>query len=126
MNQYRDQLRKVLDGMRGLPSFVGVNLDGPNVRGNFGETPLQVAAIQGDTSAINTLVAAGADIAAKGEHGYTALHEAVEQGNIETVRLLLDLGCLSDIANDDGLSALQLARVIGNPEIVEQLEREGT
>jgi|SRR4030095_7987828 ankyrin repeat protein len=122
MNAQAKQLRRVLERMRELPSFVGIDLDGPNVRGNFGETPLHVAVVQGDVAAIKTLLAAGADINAKGEHGYTALHEAVEQGKIDIVKLLLALGSSIAATNDDGLSTLELARVTGREDIVAELQ----
>ena len=71
-------LTAVLESMRDLPAFVGINMDGPNVRGNYGESPLHIAAVQNDLEAIQTLIDSGADIDCVGEHG---LHHCIKPLN---------------------------------------------
>lgn len=88
-------LADVLERIRraDLPQFMGVNLDGPNVRSlTGGETPLHIVAIWGDVEAAKVLLDAGADIDALGEEDHTPLHEAIHQGHIEMVRLLVSRG----------------------------------
>jgi ankyrin repeat protein len=96
-----------------LPSFAAIAPLSPNSRTAIGETPLQIAAIRGDTLAVAALIDAGADIDARGEHGYTALHEAVEQRQAAAVSLLLSRGASATIVNDDGHTAQKLADLLG-------------
>ena len=50
------------------------------------------AAKKGDTAAVKTLLAKGADVNAKDEKGWPALLVAVEAGHTATVQALLDAG----------------------------------
>ncbi len=100
-----------------LPSFTAIAPLTPNSRTSIGETPLQIAAIRGDTSAIAALLDAGADIDTLGEHGYTALHEAVGQGHAAAVSLLLARGASPSIANDQGHTPQQLAELLERHDI---------
>jgi ankyrin repeat protein len=52
----------------------------PNVCGEFGKTPLHVAAKAGHTGACSLLLGAGADVEAKNHAGGTALHYAARDG----------------------------------------------
>ena len=115
-----DVLRRY--GEEYLPAFVGVALDHVNVRGIFGEYPLDVAACRGDVAEVRALLDGGAHIDARGEHGHTALHEAVSQGHVEVVRLLLSRGASRAERNDWGRTALDLARSMGRAEIAALLE----
>src|SRR5947209_8868630 len=100
-----------------LPSFEHIAPLSPHSRTAVGETPLHVAAIRGDTSAIAALLDAGADIDSRGEHGYTPLHEAAEQGHAAAVELLLSRGASATIIDDFGATAEQAAEKIGNHDI---------
>ena len=72
---------------------MGVEVNGPNVRGSsFNQTPLHVVAVWGDVEAARILLDAGAEIDVSGEDDFTALHEAIEQGHVEMVRLLVARG----------------------------------
>jgi uncharacterized protein len=118
-----DALKRILEEMSQLPEFVGIPLNSPNAKGNFGNTPLHVAAVRGDTRAAQTLLEAGANPNVCGEHGYTPLHEAVEQENADFVRLLLDYRVQLGVANEDGETARDIARKTGNVAISQILER---
>jgi uncharacterized protein len=111
-------LQAFFDEISDLPEFVEISPIGPHTRGNFGSTPLHVAAIRGDVPAIRALLEAGADINAPGEDGYTPLHDAALQGHSEAVRLLLERGASREIRNDDGKTPLESAALRGDAEIV--------
>src|SRR5450432_3491612 len=86
-----------------LPTFEGVVIDGPNVRGrSFGDTPLHIVAIWGDLEAARVLIEAGAEVDARGEHRFTPLHEAVSQGKIEVADFLLKHGANPRLESDMG------------------------
>jgi ankyrin repeat protein len=89
----------------------------PNSRTPIGETPLHIATVRGDTSAMAALLDAGAKIDTPGEHGYTALHEAAAQRHAATVTLLLSRGASTNIANDDGCTPQQLAELLEHHDI---------
>jgi len=113
-------LADVLEQIRraDLPQFMGVNLDGPNIRSlTSGETPLHILAIWGDVEAAKVLLDAGADIDALGEEDHTPLHEAIHQRHIEMVRLLVGRG--ADLQRPCSFgSAVELAALSANPEII--------
>lgn len=106
-------LREIAD----LPDFDGISPLNVNSRGSFGNTPLHVAAIRGDTAMIASLLDAGAVIDAAGEYQYTPLHEAVEQGHLDAVRVLLEHGASLAAVTYDGETPLVLAGIIENREI---------
>lgn len=105
----KGSISEVLLNMSNMPTFEGIQLNGPNVQGHFGDYPIHVAVVQGDLESIRILVLGGADINVRGEHGYTPLHEAIEQGNADAVQVLIDLGADKSIRNLDGLSPRELA-----------------
>lgn len=112
-------IQSFLDEIRDLPDFVGLGESniGISTRGLFGDTPLHVAAIRGDTRTIALLLDAGAEIDARGEYGHTPLNEAVGQGHVEAVRLLLSRGADASIPNDWGQTPQQNAKIGGKHEI---------
>src|SRR6266446_5787495 len=59
-----------------------------NTKDKRGTTALMMAAAYGSIDAMNSLVAAGADVNAKNDFGATALHWC--SGDLEKVRLLVD------------------------------------
>jgi uncharacterized protein len=107
-----------------LPEFVEISPIGPHSRGNFGSTPLHIAAIRGDVSVIRALLEAGADIDAPGEDGYTPLHDSVLQGHQEAVRFLLERGASREIRNHDGETPSKVAALRGDAEMMRLLGSE--
>ena len=77
---------------------------------NEGESPLHIAASNGDTDTVNVLISAGADLKAKDSNGSTPLHLAVAGGHAEAVQALLKAG-----AETSGTNTHQAPRVIGKP-----------
>jgi len=113
-------VQEILKRFSDLPDFLGVPLTDVHVRGSFGNTPLHVAAVQGDMEAVRLLIDAGADLNSQGEHGYTPLHEAVEQGHFEVADLLIKSGSDPKKSNVDGETPFDIARLLPNqdPRIV--------
>jgi len=109
----RENLSRFLEELASdLPGFAAIAPLSPNSRTAIGETPLQVAAIRGDTVAMEALLDAGAEINTAGENGHTALHEAVGQGQAAAVSLLLARGASITATNDDGYTPQQLAELL--------------
>lgn len=106
----------------GFPSFINTKLFDVNQKGDFGETPIEIAASRGSLSELELLINNHADINIHGEHGYTALHSAIEQGHKYIVAYLIKNGANISLTNDDGLTALDLAKV--SLEIEESSERK--
>jgi ankyrin repeat protein len=121
VNCENQALKNVLNKMKDLPDFDGITLLDAKIKGAYGNTPLHIAAIQGDLSAVQILIDCGAEKDAKGEHGYTPLHEAIEQGNVDAVELLIKNGSSTKIPNNDGLTAIDLANVTANDKIIKLL-----
>jgi len=112
-------LADVLDKIRqaGLPSFVGVDIVGPNIRSRgFGETPLHVVAVWGDLDSARILIHEGACLDVPGEQGCTPLHEAAMQGHVEVVKLLLASGANRKLKSEFG-DFSEIAGMSDNPEI---------
>jgi len=68
-------------------------------RNIYGETPLMLAATQGDPKLTQLLLKAKSDVNARDRWGYTSLTEAVELGNLECVKKLVastaDVDCVT-------------------------------
>lgn len=116
------EMADLLDRMRDLPEFVELNLADVNQAGNFGNTPLHVAATWGDVDAIKLLIEHGARIDAEGEDGLTPLHSAAVQGNAQAVGVLLDHGANAAAAEVHGHTALELAIALGHSEVASLLK----
>lgn len=63
-----------------------------DVPDNAGNTPLQIAALEGDVEVVQLLLDAGCDTTSKNIDKDTPLIDAVENGHLEVVRLLLKAG----------------------------------
>ena len=121
-------LKSVLDKLASaeLPSFEGVEFTGPNIKSvNFGDTPLHIMAVWGDTDSIRILVNEGAELEARGENNFTPLLFAVQQGKIEAVRLLLEFGANPYARASDGDDAFSLAEILGHNNILTLLNGPG-
>jgi len=65
---------------------------GAVLREGHGNTPLHVAAAQGDAEKVAALIAAGANVKATSHNRSTALHLAAWSGNADVIKLLLAAG----------------------------------
>ncbi len=88
-------------------------------------TEVADAVMRGDAAALDTLLAAGADVDARQTDGATALHWAAYRDELETVRRLLAAGAAPSVANRAGVTPLALASVAGNAEMIRALLAAG-
>lgn len=95
-----------------------------NTPGQFGATPLMLAAAFGSADAVRLLVAAGAGVNARNAFGATALIWAATDP--EKVRLLLDAGADPNLASEAGRTPLFVAAMTaGNVAAVKMLIARG-
>ncbi len=88
-------------------------------------TPLMIAALEGDTETVKTLLAGRARINAKDNEGRTALMFAVVNSHPEIVKVLLRAGARVNARARDGGTALILAVSNGDVEIARMLLDKG-
>ncbi len=113
MNQY------LADFLRELEGECGFNDEKitPTSRGRTGDTPLHIAAINGNLEAIALLLQEGAELNAKGEDGMTPLHYAVQMGQIEAIKILIEHAADSTLTDEFGDTPLTKARIMNNSHI---------
>ncbi|KAK3379075.1 ankyrin repeat-containing domain protein [Lasiosphaeria ovina] len=92
-----------------------------------GRSPLCLAAMRGNLSAVKLLLRAGADVNLKViKAGTTALHEACSSGRHEVVKVLLEAGALVNERTSNGLTPITVAaRVSEGARIISLLIRHG-
>ncbi|EED20107.1 histone deacetylase complex subunit (Hos4), putative [Talaromyces stipitatus ATCC 10500] len=73
-----------------------------NVADNAGNTPLQIAALEGCAPIVKFLLDAGCEIDTRNIDKDTPLIDAVENGHLEVVKLLLDAGANPRLGNAEG------------------------
>ena len=89
-------------------------------------TPLRDAARQGDSKAVKTLIAAGADVNQADERGVTPLYIAAAKGRVAVVKELLAAGADANQARtDNGETPLFVAAANGHLSIVKKLIAAG-
>ena len=90
-----------------------------------GRTALILAAAEGHTATVKTLIANGADVKNTDKHGKTALIWAAEWDHIPAVQALLENGADVNHKGNDGTTALVAAKAKGDAELVALLEKAG-
>lgn len=80
-----------------------------NVKNVRGSTPLHLAAINPDATAIEVLLAAGADVKAVDEEGFTPLHMAAFHRQSDYALLLLEAGADVEAKTVHGRTPLSMA-----------------
>jgi len=83
-----------------------------DARTELGSTPLHLAAMNPDTSALKALIAAKADPNARDNDGATPLHMAAYGSRSEHTRLLLEAGADPLAKTDNGRDAGSMARKV--------------
>lgn len=91
-------------------SWYGQTISGLDDRNFLGDTPLHTVCSWGDPDPVARLIAAGADVNAKGDHGCTPLFNAVIGENVGVLKLLVDAGADVMIRSADNKLLLEYAR----------------
>ncbi len=106
----------------------------------FGHTPLELASLNGDMTALRALLEAGAEVDVAGNfrfhpggkrrivrkyHESTALHVAVRSGEVAIAEALLAAGADFDRRDGLGRTALDWAGKLGREDLVEVLRQHG-
>ncbi|XP_067158612.1 ankyrin repeat domain-containing protein 27 isoform X2 [Apteryx mantelli] len=113
---YCDKCEKLVSGKLNDPSIVT-----PFSRDDRGYTPLHIAAICGQTSLVDLLVAKGAVVNATDYHGSTPLHLACQKGYQNVTLLLLHYKASTDVQDNNGNTPLHLACTYGHEDCVKAL-----
>ncbi|XP_046983501.1 neurogenic locus notch homolog protein 4-like [Schistocerca americana] len=79
------------------------------------------AAERGAVGELRALIAAGADVGARGGGGWTALHWTAARGGVEAARLLVGAGAAVDARSDGGWTPLHYAAANGRAEVAAAL-----
>jgi ankyrin repeat protein len=112
------------DAMR---SMLGAG-ENPDVRDQYGQTALMLAASRGHLGAVTVLIEAGADLDHTAKYGLSALMLAVINAHDDVAELLLAAGANTRILGTGtpgfaGKTVLELARERGRERIAEILRR---
>ncbi|KAJ7406681.1 ankyrin repeat domain 27 [Willisornis vidua] len=113
---YCDKCEKLVSGKLNDPSIIT-----PFSRDDRGYTPLHIAALWGQTSLVDLLVAKGAIVNATDYHGSTPLHLACQKGYQNVTLLLLHYKASTDVQDNNGNTPLHLACTYGHEDCVKAL-----
>jgi len=91
----------------------------------YGWTDLMGAAQEGQTSKVQALLDAGANVKEQDDNGGTALIYAAQVGHTETVQILLDAGAKVKEKNNRGITAIMFAALQGHTDTVKVLLNAG-
>ncbi|WP_367846311.1 ankyrin repeat domain-containing protein [Rhodoferax sp. WC2427] len=86
------------------------------------ESPLMIAALEGELDICTQLIAKGADV---NKTGWAPLHYAATRGHLAVIRLLLENFAYIDAASPNGSTPLMMAAQYGTDEAVRLLLDEG-
>lgn len=92
-----------------------------NVADNAGNTPLQIAALEGCVPIVKFLLEAGCEVDTRNIDKDTPLIDAVENGHLEVVKLLLEAGANPRLVNAEGDEPYEL--VPSDAEDYEEIRR---
>ena len=90
-----------------------------------GNTPLHDAALDGQTGAVELLIAKGADFDAENNSGDTSLHMAAFNGHMAAAQLLIAKGANVNSQNHIGVTPLHYAALNGRTAVAELLIAKG-
>jgi hypothetical protein len=97
----------------------------PNIRNEYGLTPLHMAAYGGHVDVVALLLEHGVSPNAQNKHDVTPLHRAARQGRVDVVKLLLEHGADPNARAIIGGTPLHWAAYGGHVEVVRLLLEYG-
>jgi uncharacterized protein len=115
-------LQKTLTRCKSTGSWYGFELTSLVDRNYLGDTPLHTFCTWGELEPVKQIIAAGADVNAKGDQGATPLFNAVMGENSQVISLLIELGANPIIKNDMGRTALEYAKnTLASDDVIKAL-----
>jgi hypothetical protein len=87
----------------------------------FGETPLDNAALNGHIEIARLLLQNGAEVNVRNNYGNTPLHYAAENGHVDILHLLVENGADLEAQSNYGERALHYAARYGNLPFIQEL-----
>jgi len=107
-------------------AWYGESITSVGQRNYMQDTVLHTVCSWGEVDCVVPLIAAGADVNAKGDQGATPMFNAVIGRNVEVVKVLLSAGCNPATKNDYGQLVIDYGRNISAPvEVIKALESAG-
>lgn len=97
-------------GGKEVAALLKTNPGAREARTDLGSTPLHLAAVNPDVTALQALIAAGADVNARDADGATPLHMAAYAQNAKHARLLLEAGADPYAKTNNGRDPTSMAR----------------
>src|ERR1700722_18974385 len=108
-------VRDILDQCEQTASWGGTAITSLDQRNDLNDTPLHTVCSWGEVNSVKRLIAAGANVNAKGDRGCTPLFNAVVGRSAEVVKALLDAGGDASIRSSDGWLPAEYAKNVGAP-----------
>ena len=110
------------EGFTAIAENLGVDVNQTNT---YGETPLHVAALNGQLDVARLLLENGAEVNQALTNGATPLWVAAHQGQLDVAKLLLEGGADVNQANTYGATPLHVAAHQGQLDVVKLLIQRG-
>ena len=104
-------LAAATNDIKGLATELRKRPDHLDIPDHGGNTPLQIAALEGSVEIVRYLLNEGCLFDCKNADGDTPLIDAVENGHVEVVKLILDAGADPSHPNSKGLEPIELIYV---------------
>ncbi|WOS42040.1 ankyrin repeat domain-containing protein [Xanthomonas rydalmerensis] len=105
-----EDVQAVLSAFRQLAMFEGHEVSEPESPGMDGDTPLHIAAMDGDIQAVELFIPFVRNIDIKGGIGSSPLHYAARWGHPEVAKLLLRHGADINLQDDYGDTPLSFMK----------------
>nr|KAI8750038.1 transient receptor potential cation channel subfamily A member 1-like [Biomphalaria glabrata] len=96
-----------------------------NAKNKMGKTALHLAAHNGHSEVVDTLISFNADLSLQDRDGNTALHLAVISANAQIVSMLLQRGAYPKARNHRNMMAVHVAAELNNVEVIKTLLDNG-
>ena len=120
------ELNKEIPDLENIQVFLDSGLVDVNTKGGeYGITPLHLAASWDSLKVAELLISSGADLEAKDNDGDTPLHLAARDNSLAVSELLISSGAEVDVKDNRGLTPLHFAAIQNNQEMLELLQSHG-